>query len=391
MKSRRITWHILLLFTALICMIGCLAGCHQQSKKNLSTAKILTVQPSTIHKTLHFTGTVQPLHESTLTSPVDAVVEAIHYHYGQPVKRGTIVFTLNSTELQKRYNDTVTEYLKAKDSYTVARAKFIGTEDLWQSGLLSKNNYLSEKSSLNTERITLMQSTRKVSELLEKMGQGNSADDELAGLSFSEFDKVHLALMSKHNLIHLKSPSNGMLLYPPKSGDDKNTALQVGSTVKTGQVLALIGDMRGIRLDIDVPEVDLHSLKQGMPAIIHGVAFGKQRFQGTLVAINAQASSKSTGTLPSFTAVVEVKHLNKKAQHLIKVGMSATIELVITSQNKLMVPIEALTQQHGQTWLSIQTPDGKIQRRPVITGSVEGERVIIEGGLHAGEVIRYDE
>lgn len=368
-----------------------LVGCHHQGKPVALPLKTFTVQPTTIHKTLHFTGSVQPLHESTLTSPVDGVVDVVHFHYGQPVTLGQVVFTLNSTELQKRYNDTVTEYLKAKDSYTVARAKFIGTEDLWQSGLLSKNNYLSEKSSLNTERITLMQSTRKVSELLEKMGQGSSADDELAGLSFSEFDKVHLALMSKHNLIQLKSPGNGMLLYPPKSVDDKNNQLTVGSTVKTGQVLALIGDMRGIRVDIDVPEVDISSIKQGMPATIRGVAFGKQTFQGQLVAIHAQASSKNAGTLPSFTAVVEVKHLSKAAQIAIKVGMSASIELVIKSQNKLLVPIEALTQQHGKTWLNVQTSDGKTALRPVITGLVEGERVVIEEGLHAGDVILYED
>ena len=163
------------------------------------------------------------MHESAITSPVDAVLDAEHYHYGQLIPKDAIVFTLNSMDLQKLYNETLTEYLKAKDRYTIARTKFVGTEDLWQSGLLSKNNYLSEKSSLNTERVTLMQATKKVSELLEKMGHGNSADEELAGLSLSEFDKVSLALMSKHNLIELKAPRKGVLLYPPHSNDEKNT------------------------------------------------------------------------------------------------------------------------------------------------------------------------
>ena len=42
----------------------------------------------------------------------------------------------------------MTDYLKAKDSDTIAKAKFTGTQDLWGSGLLSKNNYLSEKSNV---------------------------------------------------------------------------------------------------------------------------------------------------------------------------------------------------------------------------------------------------
>jgi multidrug efflux pump subunit AcrA (membrane-fusion protein) len=368
-----------------------LTGCHHAPKKNALTLRTLVIKPSTLHKTLHFTGTIQPLKESTLTSPVDAVIDAVHYHYGQWISRGMIVFTLNSAELQKRYNDTVTEYLKAKDSYTVARAKFVGTEDLWRAGLLSKNNYLSEKSSLNTERVTLMQSTRKISELLEKMGQGNSADDELAGLSFSEFDKVHLALMSKHNLLHLKAPSSGIFLYPPKTGDEKNTQLTVGSTVKTGQVLALIGDMRGIRIDIDVPEVDIGIIQQDMPVVIRGIAFNHHVLHGKIVAINAQASNKNASMLPSFTAIVEVKHLNRDVQKVIKVGMSATVDLDIIHQEKLLVPIKALIQQHGKTWLTLETSPQKTALRRVITGAVQDDQVVIEKGLNAGDIIHYED
>ncbi|WP_232220322.1 efflux RND transporter periplasmic adaptor subunit [Legionella tunisiensis] len=91
-----------------------------------------------MQKTLYFSGTIQPLQESTLTSPMDAIVETMHYHYGQLVKKGDIVVTLNSTDLQRQYNDTLTEYLKAKDNFTVAKAKFIGTQELWDAGLLSK-------------------------------------------------------------------------------------------------------------------------------------------------------------------------------------------------------------------------------------------------------------
>lgn len=272
----------------------------------------------------------------------------------------------------------------------MAKTKFAGTEELWKSGLLSKNNYLSEKSSLNTERVTLMQSTRKVSELLEKMGEGSNADDELAGLSFSEFDKVHLALMSKHNLVQVKSTGKGILLYPPKAENDKRTQLTVGSTVKMGQALALIGDMSGIRIDIDVPEVDMNIIQQGMPATIRGIAFGKHTFLGKLVAINAQASNKNNNMLPSFTAIVEVKHLDEIAQNIIKVGMSATIDLNIKTQDKILVPIKALTQHKGRTWVEVKN-NLTIEKRKVTTGAVEGNRVVIDEGLRVGEIIQYEE
>ena len=377
-----VKWLLLVIFSSF--MLAC--GGNTPHKKPV--LKTCIVKTESIHKTLYFTGTVQPLQEYTLTSPIDAVVDVVHYHYGQPVKKDQVVFTLNSVELQKQYNETLTEYLKAKDSYSVARAKFTGTEDLWQAGLLSKNNYLSEKSSLNTARVTLMQATHKLSEMLEKMGDGTYRD--LSHLSFAEFDKVRSALTGKHNLVQLKSPSDGLLLYPPKGSDDKASRITVGSTIKAGQALALIGDLSGIRVEIDVPEVDIDKIRIKMPAIIHGVAFAKQELKGQLLAINAQASTGNGGSLPSFTAIVEVKALDADQIERVKVGMSASIELAVDTSDKLMVPIAAVGQKNGQSVVNIVGKRGAITQRVVITGAAHADKVVIDSGLKAGDVISYD-
>ena len=128
----------------LLALMSLLVACNGTSSHKKNTEKTAKATTVTLHKTLYFTGTIQPLHESTLTSTVDAVVESMHYHYGQSVEKGDVVFTLNSAELQRQYNDTLTDYLKAKDSYTMATTKFTGTEDLWNAGLIAKNNYLNE-------------------------------------------------------------------------------------------------------------------------------------------------------------------------------------------------------------------------------------------------------
>ena len=360
-------------------------ACSSSTSHKKTTLTTCTVEQASVHKTLYFTGTLEPLHESALASTMDAVVESMHYHYGQPVKQGATVFTLNSAELQKQYNETLTDYLKAKDSYSIAQAKFTGTNDLWDAGLLSKNNYLSEKSGLNTAQVTLMQATGKLSEMLEKMGEGE--DDKLSALSFAEFDKVRMALTSQHNLIQLKAPSDGVLLYPPKAATDSTSRITVGSAIKAGQVLALMGDLSGVRVEIDVPEVDMSEIKIGMPAIIHGLAFGKEALHGTLVAINAQASRNANSSLPSFTAIVEVSSLTPTQQALIRVGMSASVELAIENTNKLLVPIAAILQENDKNTVKVQTAQGKTIMRAVTTGVVQGDKVVIESGLSVNDVV----
>lgn len=370
----------------LLAMNQVACGNHEKEKPTELNAFKVTPQP--LHKTLHFTGTIQPLRESTLSSPMEAVVETMNFHYGQMVKKGDVVLTLNSNELQKQYNDTLTDYLKAKDSYSIAKAKFVGTQELWDAGLLSKNNFLSEKSGVDTARVTLMQATRKLTEMLEKMDDKSSQN--LSSLSLADFDKVRKILTSNHNIIRLKAPSDGVMLYPPKSGEDKTTRITVGSTVKSGQVIALIGDLKGISVEIDVPEIDIDKIRPGMNATISGIAFGKHHLKGTLVAVNAQASNSSGGGLPSFTAVVEVKSLTPEQQPWIKVGMSAAIELSVDSDNQLLIPIAAVKREKGNSIVNLQLAQGTIEKRVITTGPAQADSVVIESGLKDGDVVVYD-
>ena len=377
--SKTITAVLLFLF---------LAACGSQEKQKTKETNTYKVESQVLHKTLHFTGTVQPLHENTLSSPIEAVVEKMNFHYGQMVKKGDVILTLNSSELQKLYNDTLTDYLKAKDSYTIAKSRFVGTQELWNAGLISKNNYLSEKSGLDTARMTLMQATRKLTEMLEKMDDPNAKN--LSKLNLADFDKVREALTSNHNLIQLKAPSDGVLLYPPKSGEDKLTRISEGSSVKSGQVIALIGDLQGISIEIDVPEIDIDKIKPGMEAIVSGIAFGKHQLKGQLVAVNGQASNNGSGGLPSFTALVEVKSLTAEQQPWIKVGMSAAVELNSDNKNQLVVPIAAVKREQGNSIVHIQLAQGAIKKRIITTGPAQADSVVIESGLNVGDVVVYD-
>lgn len=369
-------------------LILALTGCGSQIEQKKGSEKTYVVQEEPLQKRLFFSGTIQPLRESTLTSPLDAVVETIHYRYGQQVKKGDLVFTLHSNELQKQYNTTLTEYLKAKDSYTVAQAKFRGTEELWHSGLLAKNNFLSEKSSLATARMSLLQATQKLREMLENTDEANRQN--VSTLSLAEVDKVRRALSGNHNLIRLKAPTDGVLLYPPKSNETNAIKLQVGSTLKSGQVAALVGDLTGISVEIDIPEVDIDKIHPGMPAKISGIALGKQVLDGSLVAVNAQAMPASGGALSSFSAVVEVKVLNELQRSWIKVGMSAAIEIIVDHDQQLLVPIAALKQEKGQSLVKLQDKNGATKTQIVTTGTAQADKVVITSGLAAGDVVIYD-
>ncbi len=376
-----------LFYQILIFSLGALLSCSKP-KHIFTPTKTYTVSLQTLHQTLNFTGSVQPLHATAVTSPINGLVESMQHRYGDKLNVGDPILTISSAELQKEFNNTLTDYLKAKENARLAQVKFNGTRDLWDAGILAKNVFLSEQSGLNSTRIALVQARMRLTELLEKLSE--PALSNLKKLSFDTFHQVQTALSSPHNQIKIFAPCAGVLLYPPKTERSGTEQIHPGSSVKSGQVLAMMGDLSGIRLEINVPEVDLQLLHVGLPATIHGIAFDTHGLSGTLTAINAEALNDSTGGLVSFTAMVDVTELNPDQQQWIKVGMSASIELQIDTQQSLLVPITALTQNGNQHLVYVRNPSGKIEPRSVITGAVHDDQVVIQSGLQAGDIIVYD-
>lgn len=371
----------------LLSIVCLLTGCSADKPKQNHQTQTWKVSPQALQKSLFYTGNVAPLKEAALITPTDATVASMPFHYGEIVPQGKDVTLLDSNELQKTFNNTLTDYLKAKDNYNVLKIKFSGTQDLWESGLIAKNNYLGEKSSLNTAHIAFMQAAQALETLLANTG--NTDIKDLTALNLTDFEQVKRVLNRNHKQFSIKAPFRGILLYPPKSLDNKEDNISIGSTLKSGQVLGLIGDISGIKVEINVPETDIDKVHVGMPAMITGIALGYERLQGKVILVNSQAFVSNNG-LPIFHAVVAVKSLTPAQQNLIRVGMSANIELLYQKDQQLMIPIAAVHQKNGTTSVTIINEAGQRQERPITTGSAQADRVVILSGLKPGEVITYD-
>ena len=371
-----------------ICMTGWLMGCgdHKVVKNKFISHSICAQD---LHQSLYFTGIIQPIKETAMTCPIEAVIETIYLNYGQLVEKGDAVLALNSRALEKQYNETFTDYLKAKDNFDIAQARFNGTQELWDAGLISKNNYVSEKSSLSTIRINLIQSNKKLTEIREQLDDGASQD--LSALNIAQFNQVQDELNSHHNVILLKAPVAGILLYPPKASTDKSSRMAVAVNAKAGQVIALIGDVSGIHVEIDIPETDINKIHVGMPALITGAALGKRILKGKIISINTQAISGVAGTSPFFNATVEVRDLSAKQRAVIKIGISVSIELLYDQEKQLLIPIKAIAHVEGKKKVTVQKVDGSLDLREVVTGAATADQVVIERGLKVGERIVYDD
>lgn len=367
-----------------------LGSCGQADKKQTASKPIheMVIEEKTVYSDLYFSGTVEPYSQVALTSPVDAVVTEKKFNYGQSVKAGQVLVVMDSSQMQKEYSGLLAEYLKAKDIFDTSQAKFVGTQNLWQAGLIPKNNYISERSSLNNANVSFLQAREKLSNMLAKLQVNDGG--QLFTLDISQTDAVNEALKRQYNVVALRAQKKGLILQPPKEGD-KSNKLSVGGSVKRGQTLALIGDMSGISIPINISEVDLEKIHVGQRANVSGVAFSGLQLTGYVSQVNYQAThTQSNGSgLPVFGATVVVPKLSVKQAQQIRVGMSAKIKLIIESPHVIEVPIEAVQRHGGQTFISKLKPSGKTEKVAVVTGATQINKVIITSGLKPGDKIQY--
>jgi HlyD family secretion protein len=376
--------HFILGFFCVICLISC----KEKSKETVQEKSFIVREEVSTEK-LYFSGEIKPIREAAVSVPSDAMVKKMLFNFGDSVKENQALLILNSPTQQKEYDDALTSYLKAKDDLDIAEAKFSGTQSLWKAGLVSENSFKSDKSALFTNKITLLQAKAKLT-LLAKRLKGVSTDSMLE-LSLSDFDRVQTLLDKDKNKIILHAPYDGIALLPPKKDDSHE--LRVGSQLKSSDVVALVGDVSGLAVTIKIPEINIDKIKKGMKAEITGIAFPGFTLSSVVQSINAQANSSAgdSGGLPVFTAKVVVPTLSREQKAVVKMGMSASVHVILQEKSRMMIPIKAVRLDKGKIWVKRKDKQGVVTNVEVTTGISTSDSVQVLSGLLVGEQLIWSQ
>lgn len=383
---------MLKILTVLLATVLLLPACMQNNKEEKAGLETVTVALQPQDLTLYFSGIIQPIALNNVTSSADGTIKKLFFTYGQLVKKGQLLLSINSSGLDAEYQGSLTSYLSTKEKYFNSKRTMEGTEELKAAGLISANEYINTKSSLNDAYLAYIQAQYKLLQVLKKI---HMFDPKLAQLDIGDTDAVDEALTRPVNELEIYAISDGIALMPQKSGSSSGggggSDLQVGSQIKLGEVIVAIGDMSGISLDIKVNEVDINQIRIADKAVITSPAFPKFNLKGMVTSIMSQATSES-GNLPTFPVKIVVPKLTNEERKTIHVGMSAKIALTTKLPPALTVPLSAVTQQDNNAQVEVIDPKtGKIKKVNVKTGRTSQGSVAILEGLHPGDkiVIRH--
>ena len=99
-------------------------------QEQMSHVQVLTVQPTTLTRTLRLTGAVayNSFHTTPVITQVSGPVSRVVVVPGQKVKQGEPMLYVASPD----YSQLRTNYLKAKDAYALAQKAYARAQDLYQ-------------------------------------------------------------------------------------------------------------------------------------------------------------------------------------------------------------------------------------------------------------------
>lgn len=360
-----------------------LVACGDKSEQK--TPELITVTTKTFSNTLYYAGTIRPLKTVVVASPVEGTVLDMPVQYGERVKAGDLLFVLSSTKFLTDYKTGLMAYIKAKSEFNTAQAQLTEAKFLHKNELISDDDMKTKQANYYATRLALVQAEDTLKSLLKQL---NIKDINLYNLTIADIDKVtnalHLQKDSKD--LQIRAPVDGVLLAASKS-DEENKKILKGDVIKQGEALGVIGDLNGLSVRIKINELTVNELRTGQKVEVSGLAFPEETMIGEIKRIDKQGEATGGG-IPTFTVDVIVPKLTPEQQHIIHVGMSAKVAIKIDDDEKIILPVTAVGERNGQSFVSIfDDKTGRAHEKNIRTGKTTADSVVVLAGLKVGDKV----
>ena len=315
----------------------------------MAHVEVLTVQPSSLSRTLRLTGTVayNSFHTTPVITQVSGPVSRIAVVPGQHVQRGEPMLYVASPD----YSQLRTNYLKAKDAYALAQKAYSRAQDLYQHHAIAEQN-LEQAESTQTQA----------------QGDLAAAEAALKVLGITNPDALVKAPPSFEALV--KAPINGEVV-------EQNVA--VGQLLQTGATQCfMLSDTTKVWVLVNVYQKDLPYVRVGDPVTIQTESY-PDVFHGRISYV-AASLDPNTRTLQARIETSNPGQKLKKDMYVVAMVDAGTI------QNAIAVPDSAvLRDSENQPFVYVETAGNQFGRRTVSLGdSIKGQTQITNG-LNAGD------
>lgn len=317
----------------------------------LAHIQIVTVAPGPWKRVLRLPGTVA--FNGFVTTPVITQVSGpvgrILVFPGQMVKKGQPMLYVNSPD----YSQLRSNYLKARDSYSLAEKEYQRAQDLYQHHAASQRD----------------------------LQQAESAEMQAqADLQAAE-QSLRILGIPKPESLAAQAASAEAPLLAPISGEVVERLCPSGQLVQAGATQCFtISDMHTVWVLVNVYENDLSYVHVGDPVSITTDAYPNV-FHGKISYLGA-ALDAASHTLQARIDTANPKGLLRKDMYVTALVNAGQVK------NAIALPDSAvLRDAENQPFVYVQTGSDQFVRRQVQTGESHDGQTQIVAGLAPGEKV----
>ena len=323
--------HALLLILAIALAAGCSrseSSAKQENNQNQNKAvkvSVLRVEPAPMKDVLVLPGETEAWQDVRVAADVAGRVEWIGPKEGQTVKEGDLIAKIDVAAL-KAACDRAEAALKLAEDLCDRRSK------------------LFERNIINQEELDKSQTER--------------------ALARANFRQMQI----EYERGFLKAPLTGMV---------NQLFVDEGEFVDKGKPFVDLVNVDKIKINVNVPELDVRYLKVGQKTMVRVDAFPGRELFGVIdfVAYKADPATKT----------FHVKVIVDNPGHDIRPGMIARVAFLRrVIPDALAAPIFSIVDKGGERILFVEK-DGVVQARTISIGAIEGDKVQITKGVQPGD------
>ena len=374
------------------------------------TMRTLTVEPDTLRETLSLRGHLVPGRVVEVVAPIESHVSEVHVRYGQRVAAGDPLVDLDVGQIAAEHRRSRVEYIRALEALEalqdwesgaemtnarrgLRRAKMaLDSEErqlgrtafLLEQGLVPALEHEAARERHENRKLDF-EAARRDLEAAQAKGGGDAR--EVARLEAEDAHARLLAHERKLEMTEVRAPIAGVVVAA-QGADAKPLAR--GRPAAQGELLVSIADFDRLSVLTSVDEVDVGKIEAGQQAWISGPGFPDLQLGGAVAHVSSRASGGARRrNTAQFEIVVALDRLDATHQARLLAGMSAHATIVVLDRPAaLMVPIAAVEQRDGRTWVRVlDRATGAVEERAVELGLTTLDSVEVVEGIEAGEEI----
>ena len=185
---------------------------------------------------------------------------------------------------------------------------------------------------------------------------------------------------SVNQVFALRAPLGGSVVQRNITpGEEVRPDQMLASTPELVAPLFAVTDPSRLWVQLDVPERDLASVREGAPIAVRVQAWPDQAFRGTLTLVGS--------AVDPGTRTIKVRGTVDNPERRLKAEMLVTVDVMGPSRTGVVVPAAAVLLVGDAHVVFVREVPGRYRRAAVTVGAASADRVTLTGGVGPDDVV----